>query len=114
MAGNAGYGHAGHREALMSERALILCGLVGIPASWNAALGAWDSMQGADAPCSKSRDPVQGGLMGAHENDNLQRMCLPVRRGVEVRRWFSRGWRVERLDSGHSTFNCEAKSARVP
>ena len=58
MAGNAGYGHVGYREALVcrtglleyrNEGMLVLCGFVGIRPSWCAAVGAWDSVQGTHA-----------------------------------------------------------------
>ena len=54
------------------------------------------------------RSPVQGALLGAHENVYVHHIS------PYVRRWFNRGWRVERLDSGYSTFNCAAMNAEVP
>ena len=52
--------------------------------------------------------PVKCGLMDAHRKHNLRRFCLYVHGGL------SNGWLVERLDSGHSTFNCAAVNAGVP
>ena len=54
------------------------------------------------------RYPVQGELLGAHKELNLQRLSVCVSRGVR------RGWRVERLDSGRSAFNSAAVEAGVP
>ena len=65
MAGSAGSSHVGYLEALMcrtvlmefrNEGMFVLCGFVGIGASWYVATGAWDSVQSADALSSKSRE----------------------------------------------------------
>ena len=56
------------------------------------------------------RYPVQGELLGAHKELNLQRLSVCVSRGVR------RGWRVEHhtLDSRRSALNCAAVDAGVP
>ena len=52
---------------------------------------------------------AQGGLLGADKKRPVHHISL------WVRRWFNGEWRVERLDSGHSTFkNCAAVNAWVP